>query len=66
MRDKDGNVEIVETPEEFLDKFVGCSWEYDYIKEEERELLEGWIADYIILKKYWRDVKWLTEKSLQY
>lgn len=37
MRDKDGYVEKVETPEEFLDKFAK-SWEYDYIKEEEIEL----------------------------
>ena len=51
MRDKDGNVEIVETPEEFLDKFVDSSWEYDYIKEEEIELLENWIRDYIRIKK---------------
>jgi hypothetical protein len=50
MRDKDGNVEIVETPEEFLDKFSE-SWEYDYIKEEEIELLENWIRDYIRIKK---------------
>lgn len=51
MRDKDGNVERVDSPEEFLEKFVGNSWEYDYIKEEERELLESWIMDYIRIKK---------------
>lgn len=50
MRDKDGYVEKVETPEEFLDKFTNSSWEYDYISEEEIELLEGWIREYIKLK----------------
>lgn len=49
MRDKDGNVEIAETPEEFLDKFAK-SWDYNYIKEEEIELLEGWMMDYVKLK----------------
>lgn len=51
MRDKDGNIERVDSPEEFLEKFAGNSWEYDYIKEEERELLESWIMDYIRIKK---------------
>jgi hypothetical protein len=50
MRDKEGYVEKVETPEEFLDKFTNSSWEYDYISEEEIELLEGWIKEYIKLK----------------
>ena len=51
MRDKDGDVIIADTPEEFLEKFEGRSWEYDYIKDEERELLESWIMDYIRIKK---------------
>ena len=38
MRDKDGYVTKVDTPEEFLDKFSD-SWEYDYISEEEIGLL---------------------------
>ena len=51
MRDKDGNVAKVETPQEFLDKFTGSKWEYDYISEEEIELLEGWVREYIRLVK---------------
>lgn len=51
MRDKDGDVIIADTPEEFLEKFEGRSWEYDYIKDEEITFLEGWIKDYIKLTK---------------
>jgi hypothetical protein len=50
MRDKDGYVEKVETPEEFLDKFTNSSWEYDYISEEEIVLLEYWIREYITIR----------------
>ena len=51
MRDKNGYIIKVETPQEFLEKFSNNSWEYDYISKEEMNLIDSWLEEYIKLKQ---------------
>lgn len=51
MRNKDGDIEKVETPEEFIEKFSSDRWEYDYIDDETHNLLVSWLEEYVKLKQ---------------
>ena len=57
MRDKNGDIEEVETPEEFIEEFSSKMWEYNYISEETHNLLVSWLEDYIKLKQQIEDMK---------
>jgi len=51
MRNKDNDIELVETPEEFIELFTESSWEFDYIDDRTQKLLFSWLKEYVKLKE---------------
>lgn len=46
LRNKDGDITKVETPDEFIELFSENTWEFDYISEEIQELLMSWLRKF--------------------
>lgn len=55
MRDNDGYISQVDTPEEFIELFNENTWEFDYISNRTIDLLMGWIKEYIKIKEVSND-----------
>ena len=46
MRDKNGYVTKIETPDEFIQLFTEQPWEFDYTTEDIKKLLISWLMKY--------------------